>query len=102
MQDTISNMTPITMPLRRLLAPVLLTGALVVWTAAVYRFSAYGDNWAIWPALVVLPLVVIWHGALVFKLRDHRKAAVVVSLAHLSILVPLWIACLMLISKDSL
>ena len=28
---------------------------LVIWTAAVYSFSGYGDMWAIGPALAVLP-----------------------------------------------
>ena len=102
MQNVIRNKPTSNIPLRRLLAPVLLTGVLVVWTAAVYPFSVYGDNWSIWPALIVLPIIVIWHTALVFKLRGHRKPALVASLAHLCVLVPLWIACLMLISKDSL
>jgi len=93
---------PIAVPLRQLLAPVILTGALVVWTAMVYRFSAYGDSWTIWPAIVVFPFVIIWHCVIVFKLRSNRMLASVAALGHLGIFIPLWVGCLMLISKDSL
>ncbi|OHX33996.1 hypothetical protein BJL95_05745 [Methylomonas sp. LWB] len=92
----------ITVPLRQLFAPALFSVVLVVWTAGVYPFSAYGDNWAIWPAIIIFPVVVIWHGALVFKSRGNRKLAFLAALAHLGFFVPGWLLCLMLISKDSL
>jgi hypothetical protein len=93
---------PVSVPLRKLLTPSILSGALVVWTAAVYPFSAYGDSWAIWPALLVFPIVVIWHCALIFKFRGNRLNAFIAALAHLSLLSLVWFSCLMLISKDSL
>jgi len=85
-----------------LIAPALASGVLVLWTAAVYSFSGYGDAWAIWPALAVLPIVAIWHAVLVFRLQGFRKAALLAAGGHLLFLVPLWFVCLMLISKDSL
>lgn len=94
--------TQITVPLRSLLAPAILTGSLLAWTAVVYPFSSYGDNWAIWPAVVIFPFVVIWHCVIIFKLRGSRMPAFVAALGHLGIFVPLWFGCLMLISKDSL
>jgi hypothetical protein len=98
----ISNSAKITVPLRQLFAPVILTVILVAWTAVVYPFSAYGDNWAIWPAFVIFPFIVIWHCVLVFKLRGNRKLASVVALIHLCLSFQVWLVCLMLISKDSL
>jgi len=97
-----SKSTQVTVPLRQLLAPVILTGVLVAWTAVVYPFSSYGDDWAIWPAVVIFPFIAIWHCVLVFKLRGNRLPASVAALGHLGIFIPLWIKCLMLISKDSL
>ncbi len=96
------NSAQVTAPLRKLFAPALLSVVLVVWTAVVYPFSAYGDGWAIRPAVVVFPIVVIWHSALVFRSRGNRKLAFLAVLAHLGLFIPGWLLCLMLISKDSL
>jgi hypothetical protein len=76
---------------------------LMAWTAAVYPFSAYGDNRAIVPAFIALPVVVIWHAALIVKAQlGCRGAAAVVAVCHFAVFLGLWIGCLMLISKDSL
>jgi hypothetical protein len=89
-------------PWRRIVAPIAVTILLVLWTLAVSPTSSYGDNWAIWPALLALPAVLLWHVALVMLLREHRRSAALVAAGHLALLVPLWFGCLMLISKDSL
>lgn len=86
----------------KLFAPVLASVGLVIWTAAVYSFSGYGDMWAIGPALAVLPGVLLWHGVLVYRSRGFRGIALLGALGHILLLVPLWFGCLMLISKDSL
>jgi hypothetical protein len=89
-------------PWRRLLAPILGTILLVIWTLVVSPYSKYGDAWAICPALLALPAVLIWHGALVFLLRHYRRTAALVAACHVGLVLPIWFWSLMLISKDSL
>lgn len=82
------------------IVPVLFTAILIAWTAAVHDYSRYG-SWQAYPALAVLPLVVIWHMLLIIRGKP-RMPLVFYAVAHCAILVPVWISCLMLISKDSL
>jgi hypothetical protein len=82
------------------LSPLGLTAFLVVWTLAVYRFTAYGD-WEIYPAVAVFPLALLLHIVLVITQRP-RMAFALYGLVHLLILAIIWLGCLMLISKDSL
>jgi hypothetical protein len=81
--------------------PIVATAFLVVWTMAVYPFSKYGDNWAIWPALLVLPLALFMHIYLVVTLRP-RRSLIFYGIIHLAFLAVLWFGCLMLISKDAI
>lgn len=83
-------------------SPVLVTALLCLWTMAVCPFSKYGDNWAIVPALVA-PLVVLT-AHIRLSIVDTWSPVVLWSyaLVHAGILFPLWILCLMLISKDGL
>ncbi len=80
--------------------PVLLTRLLIVWTALVYPFSQYG-SWLIYPALAMMPLVVVLHVILIVQ-KTPKMPYVLYALVHLAVLIPLWFGCLMLISKDSL
>jgi hypothetical protein len=89
-------------PWRHLLAPVLITIALVVWTVFVSPHSVYGDSWAITPALLALPTALIWHVAIVILGRGYRRVAASVAVGHAILLVPIWFWSLTLISKDSL
>jgi hypothetical protein len=85
----------------KLALPLVPTAFLVVWTVLVYPFSKYGDNWAIWPALLVLPLALFMHIYLVVALRP-RRSLVFYGIIHLAFLAVLWFGCLMLISKDAI
>ena len=85
----------------KLALPLLLTAFLVVWTLAVQPFSGYGDNWAMWPAMAVLPLAVVIHIYLVVTLRP-KWPLVGYAAVHLSALLLVSIICLMRITKDSL
>ena len=49
-------------PWRHLVAPVLVTIALVVWTTEVSPNSVYGNAWAIVPALLALPVALVGEG----------------------------------------
>lgn len=80
--------------------PLVLTALLFIWTGAVYRFSNYGD-WFVYPALLALPLTVLIHMVLVARSRS-RARAFLYAVVHVALLLPLWLGCLMLISKDSL
>jgi hypothetical protein len=81
--------------------PVVFTIALLLWTAIVSPYSKYGDAWAIIPALSILPIVLGLHIFLAFK-RRWQSGWIVYGVVHVSILLVVWIWCLMLISKDSL
>ncbi len=83
-----------------LISPVLLTLLLMVWTALVYKYSQYG-SWHVYPALAIAPLVLICHITLIVW-NTPRMPFVLYAVAHLVVLIPLWVGCLMLISKDSL
>jgi hypothetical protein len=87
---------------RQLLAPVIVTVALVVWTVLVSPHSKYGDNWAIWPAVLAFPIALIWYIVVFIMRRGHRRSAASVAVCHLVILAPIWFWSLTAISKDSL
>jgi hypothetical protein len=80
--------------------PLLLTGFLIFWTAAVYRFARYGDKWAIYPALAVFPATLLVHMWIVVASRPHARA-LLYALMHLALQFVIWLGCLMLISKDA-
>ncbi len=86
-------------PATLLRSPVGLTLSMVAWTAAVYTHSSYG-SWHIYPALVVLPLVFMSHAMLIAS-RKPKSPQVLFAVVHLVVCAPLWVWCLMLISKDS-
>ena len=81
--------------------PLLCTLFLVVWTMVVSPYSRYGDNWAVYPALAVLPIVIIWHIVLVV-LEKSKGAFIAYGLVHTAILFAVLMYCLMKITKDSL
>lgn len=81
--------------------PVALTAFLIIWTVCVSPYSKYGDNWAIVPAFLVLPLVLVIHLALLIKGRWHPKL-VAYGVLHTCAIFYIWMWCLMDISKDAL
>jgi hypothetical protein len=83
-----------------ILGPLFLTVLLIAWTALVAPHSRYGDNWAIYPALPIFPLAVIWHLMLLI-FETPKKPYILYAIGHLSILVNIYAVCLVLISKDS-
>ena len=83
------------------LGPIGLTLILILWTVFVSQYSKYGDNWAIYPALAIFPIAVIWHIVLVI-VEKSKLIFITYGLIHLVILFAIWMYCLMKISKDSL
>ena len=81
--------------------PVILTVTLILWTIAVSPHSKYGDNWAIYPAVFILPIVIFWHVGLIIAYRP-RIHFFLYGLLHTLILFVIWMICIMRISKDSL
>jgi hypothetical protein len=81
--------------------PLFLSLFLVLWTLSVYRFSKYGDLWALLPAGLVWPTVVVLHVVLVIKVTGKCNL-IVYGVVHSAMLFAVWIGCLMLISKDSI
>jgi hypothetical protein len=88
--------------MRRLfvLFPILLTLLLIAWTLLVYKHTRYGD-WPIYPALAIFPIALLWHIALI-AIQKPRSTFILYAVVHLALLAVVWVACLMLISKDSI
>ena len=86
------------------IAPLIITLLLILWTMAVSPFSHYGDNWAIYPALLMAPLVLLLHLFLIVlgKGTAAKLRLLSYALIHGAIFFFIWINCLMRISKDSL
>ena len=82
------------------LVPALLTIFLIIWTVAVYPVSKYGDKWAIYPALAVMPATVIVHIWLIIA-QKPRTPYILYGVLHTALQFVLWIYCLMRIGKDS-
>lgn len=87
---------------RRLIyLPLVLSAFIVAWTICVSPLSEYGDSWAIWPVLLTLPLILITHAALLLSMPD-RLAMLIYASIHVVVGAPIWLLCLMRISKDAL
>ena len=85
----------------KLAAPVLLTVFAIAWTVGVQRFARYGDNWAIWPVILCMPLAMAAHIYLVAALRP-KWPLVGYAIVHLLALLLILTICILGISKDSL
>ena len=83
------------------LAPIGFTLMLIVWTVLVSPYSKYGDNWAIYPAVFILPLVLCWHVYLGIT-QQPRSTFIIYGIIHLVAFLVIWLICLMKISKDAL
>ena len=77
-----------------------MTAFLVAWTLIVSPHSGFGDKWAIWPANLAASIIVIWHMALSVRYPGWRSA--LVAAAHILLVAPVWLVCVMSISKDGL
>ena len=85
----------------RLAAPVILSALVIVWTLAVQAFTRYGDNWALWPVILALPVAAGVHIYLVATLRP-KWPLVGYAAVHLLALLLIVTICVMRVSKDSL
>jgi hypothetical protein len=84
----------------KLLLPLASAPLLALWTALVRPFSYYG-HWAIYPAVLILPVTALVHAYFVWALRP-KWPFIAYGLGHLSFVAGVWVICLMLISHDSL
>ena len=82
-------------------APIIFNLLLIFWTIIVSPHSTYGDNWAIYPVLIIFLLIIIWHISLVV-IETSKLIFMAYGLIHLFLSFFLWIYCLMKISKDVL
>lgn len=75
--------------------PLLLTIFLIVWTAAVFRFS--GALWAVMPAFLVLPAVIVIY--IMRVLRGHRSSdELMYAFLHIGVLSLLWWASITILA----
>ncbi len=86
--------------MRRLLIslPLLLTLALVAFTAAVFRQSHYG-TWHVYPVLALAPAVVLLHAVLIARAAP-RTPYVMYAVMHLLAFAPLWLWCVMRVAGE--
>ncbi len=80
----------------------MLVGFGAVWTAIVYPFSEYGDNWAVMPIFVIYPAIFLSFILNLFLRINNKLTYFFFSLFMMIMLFYPWIIALMLISKDSL
>ena len=86
----------------RLFTPVGLTLLVLLWTFVVSRFTQYGDNWAIYPVIVVALIITGWHIFLIAKpILVSSLFMIIYGLLHMAAFAYVFMASLMLISKDS-
>jgi glycerol-3-phosphate acyltransferase PlsY len=83
-----------------LLMPILMTVSLLLWWALTEKYSSYG-SWHAYPALAILPLVLVWHIGLIV-LKRPRMPLVMYAGVHLVFFVPIWFNCVMWLTHDSL
>jgi hypothetical protein len=81
--------------------PILLTLLLIIWTILVSPYSQYGDNWAIYPPMALLPLAVVWHVYQIVSFKP-KWPYVVFFLVHIPAMFVILLYCMFQISKDSL
>ena len=87
----------------RLATPVGLTLLVLLWTFVVSRYTQYGDNWAIYPVIVVALVIIGWHIFLIVKPNLVSRASMIIyGLLHTAAFSYVFMYSLMLISKDSL
>ena len=81
--------------------PLLLTLFLIIWTIVVSPYSQYGDEWAIYPPMALLPLVVAWH---VYQMTvfQPKWPYVVFALVHVPAMLVILVYCMFRLSRDSL
>ncbi len=82
-------------------SPILIDILLICWTLAVSPYSKYGDNWAIYPAIILFPVLILVHTILIF-IDKNKLACSIYGIIHIFFVFFLWIYCLMKISKDAL
>jgi hypothetical protein len=80
-------------------APLFLTLLLILWTLLTAPITSFGNRWAVYPAIFVLPLTFLFHVGLIVK-RRPRAPFILYAIVHLSIQWYAWQMCLILISKD--
>lgn len=89
-------------------APILMNAMLIVWTAVVSPFTTRGDSaWALYPAVAVFPLVLIWHiglqvAAHIMSYPERNWILPAYGIANCTVSLMLWVLCLLTISKDSI
>ena len=87
----------------RVITPVGLSLVTLLWAFIVSPYTKYGNNWAIYPVLIIALLIISWHLYLIIKPNPlSRTTMVIYGLLHSSAFIYIFIYSLMLISKDSL
>jgi hypothetical protein len=82
--------------------PLLLTLLLIIiWTILVGPYSQYGDEWAIYPPMALLPLVVAWH-AYQMTIFQPKWPYVVFALVRIPAMLVILVYCMFRLSRDSL
>ena|SRR6267378_2125270 len=92
-------LVPIGIQYPAMAAPLLVSVAALVWALALFPFTDYRAQWAIYPVLVALLAVIVMHGFLVMR-GPFRLAMVFYAVTHLLLWIPFGFLCVFLITKE--
>lgn len=81
--------------------PIGLNLLLISWTVVVSPYSEYGDNWAIYPVILIFLIIIALHCFLIFT-EKAKINFILYAVIHIGISFIILMYCLMKISKDSL
>lgn len=83
--------------------PVFLSVVLVAWTIFAYPYLQNGDDWLVLPVIGSLPVLLVSDTTLVIISKaKSRIFSLLYVLVHGAIFVIVWLACIVLLSSDSL
>ena len=83
--------------------PVAVTLGMLVWSIALSPYTEYGDDWAVYPLLLAIMVVLICHIFLIVRPGlVGRMSNVVYAFVHIAISIVVLLWSLMTVSKDAL
>jgi len=70
----------------RIIAPPFFSAMVLVWAIVISPYTQYGDNWAIYPVLVVAFLILGWHIFLIVSPKEtSRRRLILYGIIHIVI-----------------
>jgi hypothetical protein len=86
-----------------LILPLIGTALIVAWSYIISPYTAYGDNWAIYPVIAIALSILVWHFYLFITThgKTEKLFMSLYGIVHILALCIVSIYCVMIISKDN-